>query len=244
MPVIKISELNRPVWNLLMFVSLWTYASFTSAMDLEQMRAIPGVQMIESRANEVIQAYGQATKILPTKTETRKEKTKLPSGDWSLIYTPKPGKPNNKNKNKQQAGNFFKIEDFSSLVLHAKGGVGLVVVRRKPQKTTYGVPEDPYQAHQVISVTAELRQPMAMNELTKYFGEKFEEIQAADNKRWIRYWVMHREGIMPLRLYAVEFGIDASTKKVTSIVANGPQVEFVNQALVSSYKIWERNMND
>jgi len=240
MPALKLSKLNYAAGNLYLFVSLWGYASFTSAMDLEQMRAIPGVQMLESRANEVIQAYGQATKILPVKGETRKEKTKLPSGDWSLVYTPKPGKP----YSKKQAGNFFKIEDFSSLVLHAKGGVGLVVVRRKPQKTTYSVPEDPYQAHQIISVTAELRQPMAMNELVEHFGEEFEEIQAADNKRWIRYWVMHREGIMPLRLYAVDFGIDASTKKVTSMVANGPQVEFVSEALVSSYKIWERNMND
>jgi len=240
MQVLKIGGLISVVWNLLMFVSLWTYASFISAMDLEQMRNIPGVQMLESRTNEVIQAYGQAVKILPAKGGSRKEKTELPSGDWLLLYTPKPGKHNNK----QQAENLFKIEDFSSLVLHAKGGTGLVVVRRKPQKTTYSVPEDPYLAHQVISITAELRQPIEMNELTDYFGEKFEEIQAEDNKRWIRYWIMHREGIMPLRLYAVDFAIDASTKKVTSIVANGPQVEFVSEALVSSYKIWERNMND
>jgi len=209
-------------------------------MELEQMRAIPGVQMLESRASEVIQVYGQASKILPAKGTTRQEKKKLPSGDWLLVYTPEP----NKSNNKQQEGSFFKIEDFSSLVLHAKGGVGLVTVRRKPEKTTYGVPEDPYQAHQVISVTAKLRQPMAMNDLVKHFGDKFKEIQAAENKRWIRYWVMHREGIMPLRLYAVDFGIDASTKEVISMVANGPQVKFVSEALVASYKIWERNMND
>jgi len=205
------------------------------------MRAMAGVEMLGSRVTQVIAAYGQASAILPRDANDQDNKA-LPVGDWAVVYTPR--KPPSDPGRQQQAGQWLQLQDLSRLVLYAKGGVGQVIVRRKPQKTTYEMPDDPYLAHQVISLRAELRQPIPVASLIDQFGAKYEEIETAGKERWLRYWVMQRQGEMPHKLYAVDFGLNSRGDKATVLVANGPQVDFVAQVLVSQYKLWEKNLYD
>lgn len=231
----------RQMAALLLGILTWHGISVAVAMDVAQMRAMAGLEMLESRVTRVIEAYGQASAILPTET-TVQDKTGLPAGDWSVVYTPI--KPPDAPDNKQQAGWLLHLHDFSRLVLYARGGVGEVIVRRKPQKTTYEIPHDPYQAHQVISLSAELRQPIPLTRLIERFGAKYEEINTTDKGRRLRFWVLQRQGEMPHKLYAVDFGLNARGDKATDLMAYGPQVDFVAKVLVSRYQLWERNMYD
>lgn len=234
--------LNKwPPMVMLLGVLGWQGTPLAMAMDIEQMRTIAGVEMLESRVNQVLEAYGQASAILPTET-TDQEQTALPAGDWSLVYTPPESASDHHSQ--QPAEHLLSLNNFSRLELYARGGVGEVIVRRKPQKTTYEIPHDPYRAHQVISLSAVLRQAIPVSRLISHFGDQYEEIKTPDKIRWLRFWVKQRQGEMPHKLYAVDFGLNADGDKVTILVASGPQVDFVTEALVSQYKLWEQNLYD
>ncbi len=220
---------------------VWLLASFPpflTAMELEQMRSFPGLDMLEQRAQQVVTTYGEPTALQVGGAGSGG--SDWATGDWVLIYTPGAG------DQRQPPASYAatRLSAFSRLILHAKGGVGQVTVRRKPQKTTYDIPSDPYQSHLVVSVDADWRKPQPLRWLISTFGNYDARFEDSNGIHWVRYWVLRKQGQVPLRLYAVDFRLTRDGRSVSGLRANGPQIEFVAKELRARHKVWELNMYD
>lgn len=209
------------------------------AMEVGQMRGFAGLDMLEQRAQQVVATYGEPTALQVGGAGGGE--SDWATGDWVLFYTP----PVGDERPSQQAPTVERqFSAFSRLIVHAKGGVGQVTVRRKPQKTTYDISGDPYQSHQVVSVDADWRRPQSLRALVAACGDYDAALEDKNGTHWVRYWVLRKQGQVPLRLYAVDFRLADDGAAVTGFRANGPQIEFVARELQARHKVWELNMYD
>jgi len=225
----------------LLALAAWSLPVAAKAMQADQMRAIAGLAMLDARATEVVDAYGQPSALCADGVRDCIAGAALPAGDWELVYLPK-ARATARSESGMDDG--FALPIFSRVVLHAKGGVGRVVTEDHPRRLRFEVPGDPWLAHQIVSVTAQLRTPVALADLVARFGHAHQRVTGPDGARWLRYWVVRKQGQLPLRLYAVELRLDAGGDKVTALRADGSQVGFVASELKARHDIWERNLYD
>lgn len=227
----------------------------SGALDLKQMREIEGVGMIGAQMKSVFDTYGLPAEIGVQKPDSSRQLStmawhgtllRVPGGDWEVIYDREDGRRDgarsiwhNPHRNMPP-----RLGELARLVLQAKGNVGRMTVRRFPQKTTYDVPTDPLQAHQVISVRAEYRTPIPVVAITARYGNIYDTVTDQSPVQLMRYWVLRKEGDVPLALYAVDFELNAKGDAVRACIANGTEAEFVLKKFQNYYDRWEENLYD
>lgn len=216
-------------------------------MHFAQMQAIAGVALLDARVDALIEAYGRPAIIEdagPGAGRAAEDSSGLSAnGDWRLVFTPE-AHPGGRPARRDFKAQGLTLKAFKHLVIHAQGGVGRVVIRRAPLKTSYEMPADPYQSHRVVTVYADLRRPVSRADIELVYGGQYERVTDNSGATWLRYWVVQLQGQTPLRLYAVDFRLDESGERITGLAANGPRIGFVKAELVKRSRIWERNLYD
>lgn len=224
------------------------------AMELEQMREIEGIRMMDARMSEVLDAYALPARIQSLGSTAdravsavwRGTVMKLPAGDWEVVYE----RSGNSSGRRALAWHNSRsvmpphLGNIKRLVLKAKGNMGILTVRRAPQKTTYDIPNDPFQSHKVIGVRIEYLDPVPIKEIIRNFGSKFESIEGGAPAMKIRYWVLHRQGEMPFSLYAVDFELGEKQEAALSCAVNGMESDDVLKKFQEHLDLWERNLYD
>lgn len=250
---------SLPVPRLPVFFSVFTcltlIPALSGALDLKQMREIEGVGMMDAQIKSVFDHYGLPAVIgVPKPVTSRRVTTaawhgtslRVPGGDWKVIYS-------RKNRARDDPPSIWhnphrtmppRLDRLARLILYAKGNVGRMTVRRFPQKTTYDVPTDPLQAHQVISVRAEYRTPIPVVAITARYGNIYDTVTDQSPVQLMRYWVLRKEGDVPLALYAVDFELNAKGDAARACIANGIEAEFVRKKFQNYYDRWEENLYD
>lgn len=225
------------------------------AMDLEGMRTIAGIEIIDQRMDEVLDAYGVPAAITERGIDGRIGKSvkqwrgahpDLPAGDWEVVYETG-GESDTclppSTCDRPGAMMSLQLAGVSRLVLQAKDGIGILTVRRAPAKTTYVIPEDPLRAHKVIRVRTEFREPLSPAAVVARYGEGYEDVREEGLPGRMRYWVLVLSGEVPLNLYAVDFELDANNDAV-ACEANTTHIDFVLSKLRGYYAVWEKNLSD
>ncbi|MHB8473399.1 MAG: hypothetical protein ACYDC8_11280 [Gammaproteobacteria bacterium] len=223
-------------------------------MDLKQMHEIEGVGMMDTQAKTVFDHYGLPAVIRARKLATAQRVTiawhgtsmRVPDGDWEVIYSRKyrPGGDQRAIWHNPHQTISPRLDRLARLILYVQGNVGRMTVRRFPQKTTYDVPTDPLNAHKVISVRAEYRAPIPVAAITARYGSTYDTVTDQSPVQLMRYWVLRREGDVPLALYAVDFELNAKGDAVLACIASGIEAEFVLKKLQNYYDRWEENLYD
>lgn len=227
----------------------------SGALDLKKMRQIEGVGMMDAQIKSVFDNYGLPATIgvrkpgaspQATKAAWHKVPLRVPVGDWEIIYSRKDMPRDDPLSTWRNPDRTMppRLEGLARLVLSAKGNVGQMTVRRFPQKTTYDVPADPLQAHQVISVRAEYNRPIPVAAITARYGNIYDTVTGQSRVQLMRYWVIRKEGDVPLALYAVDFELNAKADAVRACVANGIEAEFVREKFQKYYDRWEEDLYD
>lgn len=236
-------------------LALLLIPALSGALDLKQMREIEGVGMMDAQIKSVFDNYGLPAVIGVRKPVTSRRVTaaawhgtslRVPGGDWEVIYSRK-DRPRDDPLSIWHNPDWTmppRFDRLARLILYAKGNVGRMTVRRFPHKTTYDVPTDPLQAHQVISVRAEYRTPIPVAAITARYGNIYDTVTHQSPVQLMRYWVLRKEGDVPLALYAVDFELNAKGDAVRACIANGIEAEFVLKRFQNYYDRWEENLYD
>ena len=221
-------------------------------MTIDQVKSLPGAQLLGQRVAEVFSQCGLPGLILDrgSSTSTRGHAKwndltmDLSDGPWSVGY---------EDSGENRSGVFadgwinprpMKSKCFSALrrvTLFAQGGVGIVKVDRQRRKTTYEMPDDLFQAHKVIGYEAFPMVGLSFVEIEKTFGRNYEILQQKDNHKIVRYWVIVESGQMPTAAYAVDFEISGVDEAVSSVfrVATS-DCDFVRRKLRDFIDVWEK----
>lgn len=230
----------RPFATGLLALMAGPCSGLANAMDAQQMRSIAGLTLLDARAVEVTRVYGPPAALCSARNRScgkpEADESTLPQGDWRLEYRPEPAPEGDTLK--------LGLPAFSQLVMYAKDKVGRVVVSHHPRSVNYEVPEDPYLAHQINRVEARLREPVPLDAMLDQLGPPDQRITEGEGAGGIRYWVIRKEGQLPVAVYAVDLLLNARRDKVIALRGAGPSVDYVARELKARYKIWERNMYD
>lgn len=218
------------------------------------MQELLGIGMIDARMSTVFDTHGLPSEIVSSEQATQfssparwggTEMT-LPEGDWQVSYgtshsQDKAQGPMWRNPNPDL---FPQLEGVSRIVLYAKANVGTITLRRYPLKTTYDVPKDPLLSHKVTGVRVEYRDPILLAAIVACYGSQYDSVEDESNVRLIRYWVLRREGDVPLSLFAVDFELNVAGDAVIASVASSTEKDFVRNKLQVYFDKWQINLYD
>jgi hypothetical protein len=220
----------------------------------EQMQSLQGARFLDARLNEVFRACGLPAVIVDHGRSVSAAKDvawkgarmRLTQGDWDSVYARGKLAPSPAIGwvNPAAAGPACR-GDLAQLVLHAKGGVGFLSVKRKPRGegyvTTYRLSGDAYRDHQIIGVTAIPGSGIRVADVTGKYGQADEEIRQSAGRVLYRYWIARYEkDHQPVALYALDFdcGGDEGICSTYSIGTVG--YDFVREKLHELVFKWER----
>ena len=229
-------------------------ASFASwAMDVTQLRSLAGASLLDLRVDALFEQCGLPSAIVDTATDAGERQAlhwnqvtmNLSSKSWEIHYSAKtpPAKSTASWRNAAPAKDAC-IGGLAFLVLDAKGESGALSVKKRDDDqgyiTTYQVPDNPYAAHQIVGIAAILEHGMSVAEITRAFGKPDEIIKRDKNFTLYRYWVVRREGQMPLAAFAVDFEVITTTKQCGRYSAYSSGVKFVQDKLDTLTRAWQK----
>jgi len=218
-------------------------------MSVKQMEGLKGVRLLDKRLNEVFDtcglsaAIGDRGKGLATeRTATWKgSKMSLTDENWDVVYgRTQGGKPVPNGWINPKPTDSSCTAGLAGLVLYSEGKVGFLKIDRQARKTTYTVPDDPYKAHKVIGLMAYLAAEIPATEVTAKYGAEYESVVDEDGNKVLRYWVVVREGLLPVYLYAVDFHRSNSGRRVYAYAIRSKSFEFVSKKLRKYEEEWEK----
>lgn len=226
-------------------LALAAYAGAAAASDMSvaDMARIGHASLLEQRLSDVVETYGTPTRLgaVSDAGELRRLRGDgpAPSADWALTYLAplRPVQP------EQSFVPGLSPADFSVLVVMAAGGKGLVT-RDADGGLHYEVPADPYRAHEVYAVAGHLKKPLPVDQALAAFAPAKATAVLSQGRKWLRIWALRSEGEMPLRMYAVDLGLNESGREITDLVLSGSGADFVRAELHARHRLWERNLND
>jgi len=222
-------------------------------MSLEQFRTLTGARLLDARIDTVFRQCGLPARIVDTGDVTQqgrmvhwgKTRMRLTPMKWEIRYArqPEPGKAENGWINPDTT-NHACLPGLSHLILHAKGGVGDLSVKKRPDNkgyiTSYRVPENLFRAHQVAGFTARWTQGMPITRIQDQFGMPDEILKGEGGITTSRYWVVVREKQMPVAVYAIDFEMKDADKICTRYTVYTSDTEFVQVKFDAVAREWER----
>lgn len=240
-------------------MTLWALllsAHDVHAMSPDQMKKLAGTGLLGLPVDAVFRHCRLPAAIVDTTDPSHKRRTvrwagatmRLSSMDWDLLYEGRQHHASHKAAwiNSGPGGNACLSADLSELVLRAKGGSGVLSVKKRADNqgyiTSYRVPDDLYAAHRVTEVTGRWKAGLPVAGLRQRYGDPDEVQRDGDRVRFHRYWVIERnDKQMPISLHAVDFEIDPGGKTATEYILRNSDVEFVQQKLDALLRQWEKD---
>jgi len=240
-------------------MALWAFllpAHDVHAMSPDQMKKLAGAGLLGLPADAVFRRCRLPAAIVDAVDPSHKKRTvrwgeatmQLSASDWNLLYgrRQRPTPRESAWINSGPGGNACLSADLSELVLRAKGGSGVLSVKKRADNqgyvTTYRVPDDLYAAHRVTEVTGRWKTGLPIAEVRQRYGDPDEVVKDGDRVRFNRYWVIERnDKQMPTSLHAVDFEIDRGGKTATGYILRSSDVEFVQQKLDALLRQWEKD---
>jgi len=223
------------------------------AMTLEQMQKLPSVTLLNERMDFVFSRCGFPVAIEDLGTNTsptrqlawRNTPMSLSRGEWSVTYSSIADNARSQGTAPVHTGQTKAcIRGASRVVLLARE-VGIIVRTKKPTGygyvTRYQIPPDPLQAHKVLRIDVSLEPTLPVDDVRKGFGEPDETLASTAGASVMRYWVVVRDNIhSPRSAFAVDFKINAATRRCVGFSVDTDSVEFVAKRLEQLQAHWER----
>ncbi len=221
------------------------------AIGPEQVAALPGATLLDMRVDAVFQTCGLPATIEDSAdSKTKRQELRwgttpmqLSAQAWTLRYSRVPVTKASAAWRHSQSGSVDCLAGLSALVVTTKGEAGFLTVKKRPDNngyiTTYTVPEDLFNAHQVVGMTGHWQQARTATEIRASYGEPDEVLETADGSRY-RYWSVKRENKMPLSALAVDFDITGPAHACRTFAVHTTGVEFVQKKLDALIQQWER----
>lgn len=218
-------------------------------MSIKQMEGLNGARLLDKRLDEVFAACGLPAAIgdhgkgLTVERAAAWKGTKMNLTDegWDVAYgRAQGGKPAPNGWTNPRPADSPCTTGLAGLVLYNEGRVGFVKIDRAARKTTYTIPDDPYKAHKVIGLMAYLPAEIPVTEVAAKYGAEYENTTDEDDNKVLRYWVLVREGLLPVYLYAVDFHRSKSGQTVNAYAIRNKSFEFVAKKFRKFEEQWER----
>jgi len=223
------------------------------AMTLEQMQKLPLVALLNERMDSVFSRCGfpAAIEDLGAGTASKRQfvwrntPLSLSAGEWSVTYWSIADNARPHGTAPAPTGQTTACLRGASRVVLLAREVGIIVRTKKPTEygyiTRYQIPPDPLQAHKVLRVDVSLEPTLPLEDVRKSFGEPDETLASRPDASVMRYWVVVRDNIhSPRSAFAVDFKIDASTKRCVRFSVDTDSIEFVAKRLEQLQAHWER----
>jgi len=223
------------------------------AMNLAQMKSLAGASLLDLRVDALFEQCGLPSAIVDRADASQERQVlnwkqvgmQLSSRTWDIQYSRQPTALSTSGGWRNPAPpNSTCLADLTSLALDAKGESGILTVKKRDDGqgyiTTYTVPDNLFAAHRIVGIAATWQRSRPVSEIAKAFGAPSEIIQRDGEVSTHRYWVIHREGKMPLSAYAVDFEVDDTKKTCSRYAAYSSGVEFVQEKLDALVRAWEK----
>lgn len=226
-----------------------------AGMTPAQMKSLGGASLLHGTAKQLLERCGLPASIADKaeagaprrKVSWRGVAMRLSAADWQLSYgtlsrgatNPEPGWRNPEPSREACA------PGVAWMAFHARGGSGVVTVRKRPDgsgyDTTYRVPDNLFEAHQVIGVRAALSGPIPMSTLVARYGAPDEVVTSPAGRKRHRYWVLTRNDQRPDSLHAVEFETEAGEESSAGYGISATGTDFVDARMARLLREWERD---
>jgi hypothetical protein len=223
-------------------------------MTIDQMKSLGGSSQLQSTARRLLEKCGLPTSItheagigdVRRSVSWRGVAMRLPAADWNISYGSPPRDTGREvgwlNAEPSRGGCLARA---AWLVFNAKGAVGELEVRKKPDgwgfTTTYHVPANLYQAHKVIGVKVGLAKRIPVSTLIARYGPPDVILDAPGGRKRHRYWVLTRIDHRPESLHAVDFEIGNGDRSCGAYEISAAGYDFVNEKLDVLLREWERD---
>lgn len=225
-----------------------------NAMSIQQMKTLNGTSLLGLRVDAVLRNCGLPSVILdPAGISHAKQKVRwgavemtLSPLEWEVIYTRQRDIAVRESGwiNPHPAGRAC-LADLSQLILHAKGNVGFLSVKKRADNkgyvTSYQVPNSRYAAHQVIGLTGRWKQGMPISRVRERYGNPDEVLDQGGGVKLYRYWIIVKHNYMPVSLHAIDFEVKDAEKACAKYTVQTSGFEFVQERLDALLREWERD---
>jgi hypothetical protein len=226
-------------------------AARVNAMPIEQMKLLPGTQLLELPLDQVFEACGLPAAVVDlgaahepkVKLRWRAVEMRLSREEWDVLYTRQ--RENRVREGWQNPGSNEArcLANLARLVLRGRE-IGTVVVTKKVREpgyvTQYQVPRETLRAHKVIGIEASFANPVSASVLTGRHGKPDAVIDNQRGEKLLRYWVVTHHNQMPVSAFAVDFRLDRAGKFVVAFAVNTDKVGFVREQLDQLLNEWEK----
>lgn len=221
------------------------------AMGPEQVATLPGATLLEMRVDAVFKKCGLPATINDHADPGTKRQAlrwgvtpmQLSAQAWTLRYSRALVTRAAEAWRHPQSGSVDCLAGLSELIVRTKGEAGFLTVKKRPDNngyiTTYSVPDDLFIAHQVVGIAGHWQQARTAADIQASYGKPHEILDTAEGRRH-RYWVVKREGKMPLSAMAIDFDISGSIPACRTFAVHTTGVDFVQAKLDALIDQWQR----
>ncbi|MHB8623982.1 MAG: hypothetical protein ACYDBA_11570 [Sulfuricaulis sp.] len=226
-----------------------------SALTVKQLQALTGTSLLGLRVDSLLRDCGLPSTILDStavsqgshKIRWQHVDMQLSPKDWELVYRPHQELTVRTSGwiNPHPGGHACRA-DLSELIVHAKGNVGILSVKKRTDnlgyRTTYRVPHNLYVAHQVIGITGHWKQGVPVSRIRKTYGNPDEVIDKGGGVKRYRYWVVVKNNKeMPISVQAVDFVVTETDKMCAKFSVQTDGFDFVQEKYDALRREWERD---
>ena len=222
-------------------------------MDFEQMKSLAGASLLDLRVDALFEQCGLPAAIMDTKAAAHERQAlhwdqarmELSPKNWEIHYSrTAPAADSRETWRNPAPPNAACLAELASLVLDAKGEAGILSMTKRDDNqgyiTTYAIPDNLYRAHQIVGIAATWARSRPVSELAEAFGAPSEIVERDGDASIYRYWIVIKDGQMPLGLYAVDFEVSNAKKTCSRYAAYSSGVEFVQEKLDTLVREWEK----
>lgn len=221
------------------------------AMQPGQLQTLPAAPLLDKRVDAVFKQCGLPAAIDDSAAPDTKRQAlhweatpmQLSAQPWTLHYSRVPVANAAAAWRHPQSGSADCLAGLAQLVITTKGEAGFLTVKKRPDNngyiTTYTVPDDLFNAHQVIGIHGHWLQDKTAAEIRASFGEPDEILDITEGSRY-RYWIVQRDNTMPMSAQAVEFDISGPGKTCRTFAVYTSGTGFVQEKLDALIEQWQR----
>jgi hypothetical protein len=224
------------------------------AMSPEQVKSLAGAALLDLRVDALLRRCGLPSAIVDTADASQPRQTirweeaemKLSPMEWAIHYSQRRAATDSRiGWRNTHPGSGACLPELSGLVLHAKGAVGFLTVKKRADDkgyiTSYTVPENLYTAHQVVGLTGNWKQGMPISSIPKTYGTPDEVLTREGGIKIYRYWVVDRQQQRPVSVHAVDFETSGTETICTKYTVHTSGIGFVQERFDALLREWERD---
>ena len=223
------------------------------AMTLEEMKRLPGANLLDLRVDALFQQCGLPSGIADSAGTAQSRQTiswedatmQLSAQPWEIQYARLRDTSTDKiSWHNPKTASDACMAGLASLLLNAKGEVGILSVKKRADNngylTSYTIPKNLYTAHQVTGYTAVWNQGQSVGGLQKTYGAPDEKLPQAGGKTIHRYWVVDQDNRMPIAVFAVDFVIKDAERRCVQFSVYSRGSNFVQEKFDALLREWEK----